>query len=65
MKRSQRILEKNGDLSEMSWQKQKTVENGVLLRHIIDNDLKNVWRLMFVMLGLVAGLYAKSFFIGG
>ena len=44
--------------------KRKTIENGVLLRHIIDNDLKHIWRLIFVLVGLIAGLYAKTF-IGG
>ena len=64
MKKSEKILQQNGIQDGISWQKQKTIENGVLLRHIIDNDLRHMWRLIFVMIGLIVGLYVKSF-IGG
>lgn len=64
MKKSEKILQQNGIQEGVSWTKQKTIENGVLLRHIIDNDLRHIWRLIFLMVGLIAGLYAK-FFIGG
>lgn len=64
MKKSEKILQENGIQEGISWTKRKTIENGVLLRHIIDNDLKHIWRLIFVLVGLIAGLYAKTF-IGG
>ena len=64
MKKSEKILQQNGIEEGLSWQKRKTVENGILLKHIIDNDLRHLWRLIFIMIGLIAGLYAK-FFMGG
>ena len=64
MKKSEKILKENGIQEGIPWTKRKAIENGVLLRHIIDNDLKHIWRLIFVLVGLIAGLYAKTF-IGG
>lgn len=65
MLRSEKILKKNGIQEGLSWEKQKTIENSILLKHIIDNDLKHMWRWIFIMVGLIAGLYAKSLVGGG
>ena len=64
MKRSEKILEKNGIQDGLSWQKQKTIENGILLRHIIDNDLSHMWHWIKGIVLLLVGLIAKSFFGG-
>jgi hypothetical protein len=64
MKKSEKILQQNGIQEGISWTKRKTIENSILLKHLIDNDLKHMWRLILLIMGLIAGLYAK-FFIGG
>ena len=64
MKRSEKILRKNGIQDGLSWQKQKTIENGILLKHIIDNDLKHMWHWIKGIVILLLGLMAKSFFGG-
>ena len=65
MKKSDKILKRNGIQGGLSWQKQKTIENCILLKHIIDNDLSHIWRWIFIIVGLIVGLYAESFFIKG
>ena len=65
MKRSERILRKNGVQEGLSWQRQETLRNGILLRHIIDNDMSHIWWWIRIIVVMILGLYAKSFFIGG
>ena len=65
MKRSEKILKKNNIQGDFSWIERETIKNTTLLTHIIDNDLKHLWRWILVVVGLVAGLYAKSFITGG
>lgn len=64
MKRSEKILQQNGVQDGLSWQKKKITENSILLKHIIDNDLKHMWHWIKGIVLLVLGLMAKSF-IGG
>ena len=66
MKKSEKILRKNSIpeyLPPFTLEKE-VIKNTTLLKHIIDNDLRHIWRLIFVLVGLIAGLYAKSFFGG-
>lgn len=65
MKRSEKIIKKNGIQQGLSWDRQKVIENNVLLKHIIDNDLSHMWRWIQGIVLLLVGLIAKSFFIGG
>jgi len=65
MKRSDRILRKNHVQSGLSWEREKIIENNLLLKHIIDNDIKIIWRWIFAIVGLVVGLYLKSLLIVG
>ena len=65
MKRSEKIIEKNGIQQGLSWDRQKVIENNVLLKHIIDNDLSHMWRWIQGIVLLLVGLIAKSFFFGG
>lgn len=43
MKKSEKILKKNNIPSDLSASEKTAIENNVLLRHIIDNDLKHLW----------------------
>ena len=65
MKRSEKIIKKNGIQQGLSWDRQKVIENNVLLKHIIDNDLSHMWRWIQGIVLLLVGLIAKSFFFGG
>jgi len=62
MKRSVKILNKNNISRDISESERMTIENSVLLRHIIDNDLKHLWRFIWSILILLVGLIAKSLF---
>ena len=64
MKRSDRIIKANGIQEGISWERQKTIENNILLKHIVDNDMKHMWRWIQGIVLLLVGLIAKSF-IGG
>ena len=64
MKRSDRIIKANGVQEGLSWQRQETLKNGILLRHIIDNDMNHIWWWIRIIVVMILGLYAKSF-IGG
>ena len=64
MKRSEKIIQKNGIQEGLSWERQKTIENNVLLKHIVDNDMKHMWRWIQGIVLLLLGLIAKSFFGG-
>ena len=61
MRRSDKIIKANGLQQGISWERQKTIENNVLLKYIVDHSVPLIWRWIFVMLGLIIGLYAKSF----
>ena len=61
MKRSDKIIRENGIQEGISWERQKTIENNVLLKYIVDHSVPIMWRWIFVMMGLIVGLYAKSF----
>ena len=61
MKRSDKIIRANGVQGEISWERQKTIENNVLLKYIVDHSVPLMWRWIFAMMGLIVGLYAKSF----
>jgi len=61
MKRSDKIIKENGVQEGISWERQKTIENNVLLKYIVDHSVPIMWRWIFVMMGLIVGLYAKSF----
>lgn len=64
MKRSDRILKKNGIQEGLSWERRKTIENNILLKHIVDNDMNHIWWWIRIIVVMILGLYAKSF-IGG
>ena len=64
MKKSEKILKKNGIQEGLSWERRKAVENNILLKHIIDNDMKHIWWWIRIIVLGILGLYAKSF-IGG
>jgi len=64
MKKSEKILRKNDIPGGLTWLQREVIKNTTLLKHIIDNDLKHLWRWLLVIMGLIAGLYAKSL-IGG
>lgn len=64
MKKSEKILRKNNIPGELPRLEREVIKNTTLLEHIINNDLRHMWRLIFVMVGLIVGLYVKSF-IGG
>lgn len=61
MKRSDKVIKENGIQEGISWERQKTIENNVLLKYIVDHSVPLIWRWIFVMVGLIVGLYAKSF----
>jgi len=61
MRRSEKIIRQNGVQGEISWERQKAIENNVLLKYIVDHSVPIMWRWIFVMMGLIVGLYAKSF----
>ena len=61
MKRSDRVIKENGIQEGISWERQKTIENNVLLKYIVDHSVPLIWRWIFVMVGLIVGMYAKSF----
>lgn len=62
MKRSERILKRNNISESISDSERMSIENGILLKHIIDNDLKHLWRFVWSILMLLIGLTIKSFF---
>jgi len=62
MKRSEKILNKNNISRGISDSERTSIENSILLRHIIDNDLKHLWRFVWSILMLLIGLTIKSFF---
>jgi len=62
MKRSEKILKRNNISSSISDNERMSIENSILLRHIIDNDLKHLWRFVWSILMLLIGLTIKSFF---
>ena len=64
MKRSEKIIQQNGIQEGISWEKRKAIENNVLLKHIIDNELKHMWRWIQGIVLLLVGLIAKSIFGG-
>ena len=61
MKRSDKIIKENGVQEGISWERRKTIENNVLLKYIVDHSIPIIWRWIFVMVGLIIGMYAKSF----
>ena len=64
MKHSEKILKGNNIPEDLPKWKQEIIKNTVLLEHIINNDMRHLWRWLLVMLILIAGLYGKTF-IGG
>ena len=65
MKTSEKIIKANGIQEGISWERQKAIENNVLLKHILDNSLNHIWWWIRIIVVMILGLYAKSFFIGG
>lgn len=65
MKKSEKILRKNSIPEGLPSLEKEVIKNTTLLEHIINNDLKHLWRWLFIVIGLIAGLYAKSFVAGG
>ena len=65
MKRSDKVIRENGIQEGISWERQKTIENNVLLKYIVDHSVPIMWRWIFVMMGLIVGIYAKSFIAFG
>lgn len=65
MKRSERILKKNNIPEGVPSLEREVIKNTTLLEHIINNDLKHLWRWLLIIMGLIAGLYARSFIAGG
>ena len=64
MKKSDKILKKNGIQEGLSWEKRKAIENNILLKHVIDNDLAHMWRWIQGIVLLLVGLIANSIFGG-
>ena len=64
MKRSEKILRENGIQEGLSPERRTSIENNVLLKHIIDNSLSHIWWWIRIIVVMILGLYAKSF-IGG
>ena len=64
MKKSEKILKKNGIQEGLSGERRTGIENNVLLKHIIDNSLNHIWWWIRIIVVMILGLYAKSF-IGG
>lgn len=62
MKRSERILKKNNISRGISDSERMSIENNILLRHIIDNDLRHLWRFVWSILIVLIGLIVKSLF---
>ena len=65
MKKSEKILQQNGIQNGLSWERKTAIENNVLLKHIIDNGLNHIWWWIRIIVLMILGLYAKSFFLGG
>lgn len=62
VKRSEKILRKNNISRDISESERTAIENNILLKHIIDNDLKHLWRSVWSILIILAGLIVKSLF---
>jgi len=65
MKKSEKILKRNHIQEGLSWERRKTIENNVLLKHIIDNSLNHIWWWIRIIVLMILGLYGKLFLIGG
>jgi len=65
MKKSEKILKRNHIQEGLSWERRKTIENNVLLKHIIDNSLSHIWWWIRIIVLMILGLYGKLFLIGG
>ena len=61
MKKSEKILAKNNIPAELPSLEKAVIKNTTLLEHIINNDLRHLWRWLLVLVLLMAGLYGKSF----
>ena len=64
MKKSERILRRNNISREISAEAQMAIENNILLRHVIDKDMNQMWWWIRFLVAIVVGLGIKSF-IGG
>jgi len=57
MKRSKKVLARTEIPSNLNDNDRMTIENNVLLKHIIDNDLRHIWAwikgIAMAMLGLI------------
>ena len=60
MKKSRDIINKLEIPDELTDNDRMTIENNVLLKHIIDNDLKHIWGwlkgLVLAIVGLAVGV---------
>ena len=62
MKRSEKILRKNNISRAISDNERTAIENNVLIKHVIDNDIKHLWWLIRLILAVVLGLLVKAFY---
>ena len=59
MKKSRKILRKANIPDGLSEYERKTIENNVLLKHIIDNDLRHLWNWVRGIALALVGLITK------
>jgi len=64
MKRSEKILRRNSIPVGISDGEKTAIENNILLKHVIDRDLNQMWWWIRFLVAIVVGLGIKSF-IGG
>jgi len=65
MKKSRKILNQIDIPHGLSENDRMTIETNILLKHVIDNDLKHIWGAIKLIAGAISGLVIaaiKGFF---
>ena len=60
MRKSRKILDKADIPYNLNENDRMTIENNVLLKHVIDNDLKHIWGAIKLIAGAIVGLAAAA-----
>jgi len=62
MKKSEKILSQSDIPHDITESERMTIENNVLLKHIIDNDIKHLWAwVKGVVMAIVALVFTLIF----